>query len=564
MRLIVVRDKEESTKTAVLRYALSSAPLAEVISHGLETLACARESADGVSGRVAAANTVWLIPGSWQGSWPAGSGRRIVATDSAGVKDPIRAEAAQEPWLVISSGRFAADLSAEPLRRVLERTDADVVAVTARPPLLAYREHVRLTGRGDLVGYRRLFRDSAEPAPMPADWPHHLYVRTQALDRVLDGGLPTAFGAFLERLRSRQVAVEAVAVAGSVADLESAEGLMAFCRTTLAHLSAANGISTASYGRQTFLVGGRQQVAPQARFIGPVLLGDNVCVEADAVIIGPSVLCAGSVVRAGALVEASILGTGATVQCDQTLRDVLVMPPAPGAASAFCVLPRGTRAAGSGSSRQGVFRTWPRFSYAGCWKRVVDIVAAAVVLILFAPLIPFIALAIKINSPGPVFYKDKRQGLHGRSFHCVKFRTMRVGAAEIQDKLRFVSEVDGPQFKMADDPRISAVGRFLRETYLDEIPQFFNVLIGQMSLVGPRPSPESENTLCPWWRDARLSVRPGISGLWQVFRTREAYKDFQEWIYYDTQYVQGLSARMDLWVCWCTFKKMVDSFIRQF
>jgi lipopolysaccharide/colanic/teichoic acid biosynthesis glycosyltransferase len=141
---------------------------------------------------------------------------------------------------------------------------------------------------------------------------------------------------------------------------------------------------------------------------------------------------------------------------------------------------------------------------------------------------------------------------------------MRVGAADIQDKLRFVSEVDGPQFKMADDPRISSVGRFLRETYLDEIPQFFNVLVGQMSLVGPRPSPEKENTLCAWWRDARLSVRPGISGLWQVFRTREPYRDFQEWIHYDTRYVQELSVRMDLWICWCTFKKMVDNFIRQF
>ncbi len=167
----------------------------------------------------------------------------------------------------------------------------------------------------------------------------------------------------------------------------------------------------------------------------------------------------------------------------------------------------------------------------------------------------------QVNRPGPVFFRDKRQGLHGRLFNCVKFRTMRVGAAEIQDKLRFVSEVDGPQFKMADDPRISTVGHFLRETYLDEIPQFFNVLCGQMSIVGPRPSPESENTLCPSWRDARLSVRPGITGLWQVYRTREPFKDFQEWIHYDTKYVQELSPQMDLWVCWCTFRKMGANFI---
>jgi lipopolysaccharide/colanic/teichoic acid biosynthesis glycosyltransferase len=146
----------------------------------------------------------------------------------------------------------------------------------------------------------------------------------------------------------------------------------------------------------------------------------------------------------------------------------------------------------------------------------------------------------------------------------MKFRTMRVGAADIQDKLRFVSEVDGPQFKMADDPRISTVGWFLRETYLDEIPQFFNVLCGQMSVVGPRPSPEAENTLCPSWRDARLSVRPGITGLWQVNRTRRPFRDFQEWIYYDTQYVEQLSPRMDLWICWRTFTRMLSNFAAQF
>jgi len=186
------------------------------------------------------------------------------------------------------------------------------------------------------------------------------------------------------------------------------------------------------------------------------------------------------------------------------------------------------------------------------------------VLLLFAPLMPFVALAIKLTSPGPVFYKDKRQGLHGKEFGCLKFRTMVSGAAKIQEQLRIVSQVDGPQFKMDDDPRISTVGRFLRETYIDEIPQFFNVLFGQMSIVGPRPSPESENTSCPSWRDARLSVRPGITGLWQVHRTREPMKDFQEWIHYDTEYVRNLSLKMDLLTCWQTAKKLSENFISQF
>ena len=210
------------------------------------------------------------------------------------------------------------------------------------------------------------------------------------------------------------------------------------------------------------------------------------------------------------------------------------------------------------------FRNWPRISYAKCLKRIADIVAAVIVLILFAPILPIIALVIKLTSRGPVFFKDTRQGLHGKAFSCLKFRTMLVGADKIQDKLRIISQVDGPQFKMADDPRLSTVGRFLRDTYIDEISQFFNVLLGQMSVVGPRPSPESENTLCPSWRDARLSVRPGLTGLWQVCRTRQPMKDFQEWIHYDTKYVRDLSLKMDLWICWQTTKKLVKNFVSQF
>jgi lipopolysaccharide/colanic/teichoic acid biosynthesis glycosyltransferase len=210
------------------------------------------------------------------------------------------------------------------------------------------------------------------------------------------------------------------------------------------------------------------------------------------------------------------------------------------------------------------FRTWSRFSYARSFKRIADVIAAIIVLVLFIPVMPIIALAIKLSSPGPIFFKDKREGLHGKTFNCLKFRTMVVGADKIQDRIRVLNQVDGPQFRMEYDPRVSTVGRFLRNTYIDEIPQFVNVLVGQMSVVGPRPSPESENTLCPFWHDARLSVRPGITGLWQVCRTRQRMKDFQEWIYYDTKYVKNLSLKMDLQIFWQTIKKTLENFIDQF
>lgn len=116
---------------------------------------------------------------------------------------------------------------------------------------------------------------------------------------------------------------------------------------------------------------------------------------------------------------------------------------------------------------------------------------------------------------------------------------------------------DGPQFFMEHDPRLTRIGRFLRMSNLDELPQFFNVLVGHMSIVGPRPSPRSENQYCPPWREARLSVRPGITGLWQVKRSRVQGLDFQEWIRYDIEYVENMSWRLDLWIIAQTVLQMI-------
>ncbi|HPQ50613.1 MAG TPA: sugar transferase [Alphaproteobacteria bacterium] len=134
----------------------------------------------------------------------------------------------------------------------------------------------------------------------------------------------------------------------------------------------------------------------------------------------------------------------------------------------------------------------------------------------------------------------------------------------MQHQLQVLNQVDGPQFKIEKDPRVSKTGQFLRNTCIDELPQFINVLLGHMSVVGPRPSPESENESCPMWRDARLSVRPGITGPWQIFRTREASLDFQEWIYYDTNYVRTLSFKKDVWICLKTAQKLINNLLDQF
>ncbi len=179
-------------------------------------------------------------------------------------------------------------------------------------------------------------------------------------------------------------------------------------------------------------------------------------------------------------------------------------------------------------------------------KRAIDFTVAAVTLVVLAPMLALIALAVYLDDGFPIFFGHRRQAQGGRLFRCWKFRTMRRNAEALVAELRKQNLCDGPQVLIQDDPRVTRIGKYLRKFQLDEFPQFWNVLAGDMSIVGPRPSPENENQFCPAWREKRLSVRPGITGLWQVMRTRAPGKDFQEWIQYDIEYVARKGPLLDL------------------
>ncbi len=193
-------------------------------------------------------------------------------------------------------------------------------------------------------------------------------------------------------------------------------------------------------------------------------------------------------------------------------------------------------------------------------KRVIDIFIAILLLIPLSPVLIFIALAIKLSSesPGPILYKQKRCGKNGKPFKMLKFRTMVPSADKMQDELRSQNDIDGPMFKMANDPRVTRLGKILRETSLDELPQLINVIVGQMSLVGPRPLVMEEMRFSPSWRDARLAVKPGITGLWQVHGRSDA--PFRDWIRYDVEYVMNQSLWTDIRILFKTinvvFKKL--------
>ncbi len=177
-------------------------------------------------------------------------------------------------------------------------------------------------------------------------------------------------------------------------------------------------------------------------------------------------------------------------------------------------------------------------------KRVVDLTLGAAGLLVALPLYLLCALAIKLDTPGPVLYCSTRVGLGGRTFTFYKLRSMIHGADKTRHQIAHLNEVSGPVFKIARDPRITRVGRILRRTSLDELPQIFNVLKGDMSLVGPRPPIPQEVVQYEPWQLRRLSVRPGITCLWQV--SGRSRLGFDEWMRLDMEYVERRSFGLDL------------------
>ena len=177
-------------------------------------------------------------------------------------------------------------------------------------------------------------------------------------------------------------------------------------------------------------------------------------------------------------------------------------------------------------------------------KRFIDIVGALIGLIFLSPLMAIIAILIKMESKGELIFKQKRVGLNGKEFYMYKFRSMVVNAEELKEALAKQNEMSGPMFKMKDDPRITKVGKFIRKTSIDELPQLINVLKGDMSLVGPRPSlPKEVESFEPWMLE-RLEVRPGLTCIWQVSGRNNI--DFEDWMKLDIKYVRERSLMMDI------------------
>ncbi|MBI4698799.1 MAG: sugar transferase, partial [Nitrospirae bacterium] len=184
-------------------------------------------------------------------------------------------------------------------------------------------------------------------------------------------------------------------------------------------------------------------------------------------------------------------------------------------------------------------------------KRLFDFVSSVIALIFLMPLLILVAIVIKASSPGPVFFKQQRCSLYGRKFMFYKFRTMVDEAESMLEAVLPYNEMSGPVFKMTNDPRVTEAGKWLRKYSIDELPQLWNVVNGDMSLVGPRPPLPEEVEKYDGWQRRRLSMRPGITCLWQI-KGRNKIADFNEWMRLDMEYI-------DNWSLWLDFKILFKS-----
>jgi len=306
------------------------------------------------------------------------------------------------------------------------------------------------------------------------------------------------------------------------------------------------------------------KISPKAYLLGPVVIGDGCTIEDWAQIIGPavignrcqisrevlireSILLNGICLSSGSKIEYSLIGENTNIPNNSYIKNMIALNGLKIGDANLIPSDYGVKGTVDLSGITPVTHNIYKIA-----KRIMDVALSAVGIILLLPLFLLIAMILKIDSPGPLFYTQMRCGMRGKLFGMVKFRTMVADAEDLHKELVSKKDIDGPMFKLVNDPRVTRFGKVLRKTSLDELPQLFNVLKGEMSLVGPRPLIMDEMKFSPSWRDIRLSVKPGITGLWQVQGRSEA--PFHDWIRYDVYYVKNQSFWLDLKILFKTIK----------
>ena len=290
------------------------------------------------------------------------------------------------------------------------------------------------------------------------------------------------------------------------------------------------------------VIGDGAVIEDNVQLIGPVAIGDACHIGANAV-VHECVMWNGAVIGRNSRIQRCVITEGASVGDAQQVRDTIMLKEQLKPATVNMLqhtFNLTTVANGAASTQPSVKR---RRTYE-LTKRVLDIAFSSVLIVLSFPLMLVLALAIRLEGPGPIFFRQRRCGLLGQEFMLLKFRSMIPDAHRRQKDFHHLNQLDGPVFKITNDPRLTKVGRFLRKFSLDELPQLFNIWMGHMSFVGPRPLARNELRHSPYWSETRLMVKPGLTGLWQINGRSDS--SFQDWVAMDTYYTTHQSLWLDL------------------
>ena len=487
---------------------------------------------------------------------------------TAGALRHLTTSASDDPILVLGGSAWLVDVDLAKIVAFHHDHDAGVTIVGDRSPQrLDALKHIVTARNGSISDIRVAHHSEREDESGCAFRPCGVYlIDPSVLHRLPQGhhlDLNEGLIALLDRngtpSGSYTIAADVPRLLDRASHLEI--NRRALCR------SAGAGPPPSANGRSTVAsmqVGVGTHVSPEARIVGPVSIGRNCRIEAGARILGPASIGDGCRIGRGAHIENAVLWPGVRVGDRGAIRSSLLVrgtsvPRAQSVAVAVVLdveecggqihfLSAITRNGDTLIHSRGRLRRVSRRSIRHraflMMKRAMDLALAVSALMVLLPVLAVMAVAIKLDSPGPVLFCQKRCGRGGRLFTMYKLRSMVERAETTHRELLQEESRDGPMFKMTRDPRVTRLGRFLRACSIDEIPQLFNVIAGSMSIVGPRPLAIDEMRSAPGWRDIRLLVKPGITGLWQVSGRSDL--SFSQWIRLDIAYVRRLSILQDL------------------
>jgi hypothetical protein len=327
-----------------------------------------------------------------------------------------------DSWFIISNGRYAANIASNHLEKILARISADLIALTVDPVLQSYHEKVKLASQGSIAGIKRLYSNTVLPTRLSADWPHHIFIKTEILQKIIDSDkLPLTFQAFLRLSAAATLRSVNLKIGGDVTDLQTEQGLLRLIAANINTLDSNCSFDDGgNYFRNEQYRTSQNKISPSAKIRGKVIIGKNVHIAANALVIGPTIIGDNVNIASETVIRASVIGPGISIKKgrlvqNRILTDGKLLQDLFSQGRLDRKKPNSTLLLDG--NKQNYFRTWPRFSYARCGKRLVDIIASLLALTIFAPVLPAIAIAIKLNAPGPVFFTDKRQGLHGAGFY---------------------------------------------------------------------------------------------------------------------------------------------------